>query len=78
MGEAGGRAASDRDQGWSLSARPAGDGVRLEVGLPDVAGKPVTAILILDRAEARAFAKALLAAAGDATERTFPAPADGA
>lgn len=59
------------ERGWSLSARAAGAGVRLELFLPDLDGKPVTAVIALDRAEARAFARALLAAAGDATERTF-------
>lgn len=63
-----------QDRGWSLSAAAAGDGVRLELGLPDLGGKPVTAILSLSRAEARAFARTLLAAAGDAAERTFPRP----
>lgn len=63
------------ERGWSLSARAAGEAVRLELGLPDIDGKPVTAVLTLDRAEARAFARALLAAAGDATERTFAPPA---
>lgn len=57
---------------WSLSVASVGDDVRLELGLPDLGGQPVTAILTLDRVEARAFARALLAAAGDATERTFP------
>lgn len=62
------------ERGWSLSARADGEGVRLELGLPDLGGRPVTAILSLDRTEARAFARALLAAAGDATERTFVGP----
>ncbi|ACB79613.1 conserved hypothetical protein [Methylorubrum populi BJ001] len=62
------------ERGWSLSARAEGEGVRLELGLPDLGGRPVTAILSLDRTEARAFARALLAAAGDATERTFVGP----
>jgi hypothetical protein len=30
--------------------------------------------LSLDRAQARAFGRSVLAAAGDALERTFPAP----
>ncbi|TXN40969.1 hypothetical protein FV232_07105 [Methylobacterium sp. WL30] len=60
------------ERGWSLSAAAAGDGVRLELGLPDLDGKPVTAILSLSRAEARAFARTLLAASGDAAERSFP------
>ncbi|WP_438345280.1 hypothetical protein [Methylorubrum populi] len=62
------------ERGWSLSTRAEGEGVRLELGLPDLGGRPVTAILSLDRTEARAFARALLAAAGDATERTFVGP----
>ncbi len=57
--------------GWSLSASAVAEGVRLELALPDLGGQPATAALILDRAEARAFARALLAAAGDAAERTF-------
>lgn len=60
--------------GWSLQASAVPDGVRLELALPDLGGTPVTAAIVLDRAEARAFARALLAAAGDATERTFPKP----
>ncbi|CAO4168564.1 hypothetical protein CLBKND_01217 [Methylorubrum aminovorans] len=63
-----------REAGWSLSATPEGEGVRLELGLPDLSGRPVTAVIRLDRGEARAFARALLAAAGDATERTFVEP----
>jgi hypothetical protein len=68
-----GGGASAGERGWSLLARAEGEGVRLELGLPDVGGQPVTAVLSLDKTEARAFARALLAAAGDATERTFPA-----
>ncbi|GEP08423.1 hypothetical protein [Methylobacterium gnaphalii] len=70
-GPGGGSSANER--GWSLLARAEGDGVRVELGLPDLGGAPVTAVLRLDKTEARAFARALLAAAGDATERTFPA-----
>ena len=65
-----------REPGWSLSATAEGEGVRLELGLPDLGGRPVTAVIRLDRGEARAFARALLAAAGDATERTFFGPQD--
>lgn len=57
-----------------MSASPVADGVQLTLGLPDLGGSPVTAILTLDRTEARTFARALLAAAGDAAERTFPSP----
>lgn len=63
-----------QERGWSLSATAAGDRVRLELGLPNLDGRPVTAILSLSRAEARAFARAMLAAAGDAAERSFPRP----
>jgi hypothetical protein len=64
--------AHDRD--WSLSVATRADGVQVEIGLPDVAGQPFTAILALDRDEARTLARALLAAAGDAIERTFSTP----
>lgn len=64
----------DGDGGWSLQATAVNAGVRLDLGLPDIGGGRVTAAIVLDRAEARAFARALLAAAGDATERTFPKP----
>lgn len=76
MGQSGRQAggAGGSDQGWSLTATAAGDGVQIRLGLPDVAGEPVTAILALSRAEARAFARSVLAAAGDAAERTFPRP----
>ncbi|GJE62225.1 hypothetical protein [Methylobacterium trifolii] len=74
MGEPGQAGDGGTERGWSLSATPTADGVRLELGLPDLSGSPVTAALVLDRAEARAFARALLAAAGDATERTFSHP----
>lgn len=74
MSEPGKGSGMGGERGWSLSATPEGEGVRLELGLPDLDGRPVTAILSLDRAEARAFARALLAAAGDATERTFVTP----
>lgn len=66
--------AHDRD--WSLSVAAGAEGVQLEIGLPDVAGQPFTAILALDRDEARLLARALLAAAGDAIERTFSTPPD--
>lgn len=76
MSEPGTGGATGPERSWSLSARAEGEGVRLELGLPDLDGRPVTAILRLDRTEARAFARALLAAAGDATERTFVGPAE--
>lgn len=63
---------SDRD--WTLRVTPTEAGVRLELDLADLDGAPVTAAIALDRAEARHFARAMLAAAGDAAERTFPHP----
>ena len=60
---------------WSLSVAPSADGVELALDLKDLGGQPFTAILALDRVEARHLARALLAAAGDAAERTFPRPA---
>lgn len=78
MRESGRRTEGGPDgQGWSLSATPMADGVRLELALPDLNGAPASAVLVLERSEARAFARALLAAAGDAAERTFRTP-DGA
>jgi hypothetical protein len=68
---------SERD--WTLRVAPTEAGVEIEFGLSDLGGEPVTARIALDRTEARHFARALLAAAGDAAERTFPHPrvADG-
>ena len=64
----------DGDGGWSLQATAVKAGVRLDLGLPDLGGGRIAAAIVLDRTEARAFARALLAAAGDAAERTFPEP----
>ena len=66
--------AGSQNRDWSLSVTAAEQGVRVEIGLPDVAGQPFTAILTLDRDEARVLARALLAASGDAIERTFLSP----
>ena len=57
--------------GWALAARPIAGGVSVEF---DVPGRDIAAAIALTRDEARDFARALLAAAGDATERTFPHP----
>lgn len=57
--------------GWTRSARAIVDGVEVELAIP---GRDITAAIALTRDEARAFARAILAAAGDATERTFPHP----
>ncbi|GJD99398.1 MULTISPECIES: hypothetical protein [Methylobacterium] len=64
---------SDRD--WTLRVAPTEAGVEIQLALADLGGQPVTAVIALDRAEARHLARALLAAAGDAAERTFPHPA---
>jgi hypothetical protein len=58
---------------WTIEALPAGAGVDLRLVLP-IDGKPVTVVLSLDRAQARAFGRSVLAAAGDALGQTFPAP----
>ena len=41
----------------SAAAVASGDGVQVRIGLPDLDGRPVTAVLALDRTEARAFAR---------------------
>ncbi len=61
------------DEEWTIEALPTDAGVDLRIVLP-VEGETVTAVLSLDRAQARAFGRAVLAAAGDALDRTFPAP----
>lgn len=57
--------------GWALAARAIAGGVALQL---DVPSRDLTAAIDMTRDEARAFARAILAAAGDATERTFPHP----
>jgi hypothetical protein len=57
--------------GWALAARAIAGGVALQL---DVPGRDFTAAIDMTRDEARAFARAILAAASDATERTFPYP----
>lgn len=57
--------------GWALAARAVAGGVALQL---DVPGRDLIAAIDMTRDEARAFARAILAAAGDATERTFPHP----
>ncbi len=56
-----------------MEALPSEAGVDLRITLP-VEDKSLTAVLSLDRAQAREFARSVLAAAGDAMERTYPAP----
>ncbi len=58
---------------WTIEALPTEAGVDLRIVLP-LDGETVTAVVSLDRAQARAFGRSVLAAAGDAMERTFPAP----
>ncbi len=57
---------------WSVEAIATATGVDLRIVLP-VGSERLTAVLSLDRAQARALGRAVLAAAGDALERTFPA-----
>lgn len=59
---------------WSLDVEPTADGVRLLIAVPEIAPGTTAVALAIDRAEARTFAREILAAAGDATERTFPRP----
>ena len=56
---------------WTLASQATADGVRLTFTVP---AQGVDAAIALTREEARTFARWLLAAAGDATERTFPHP----
>ncbi len=59
-----------QDSDWSIEAIATEAGVDLYITLPGD-GEPLTAVLSLDRAQARAFGRSVLAAAGDAVERTF-------
>ena len=59
---------------WTLGSQATADGVRLTFAVP---AQGVEAAIALTREEARTFARGLLAAAGDATERTFPHPSIG-
>ena len=61
------------DREWTIEAVPSEMGVDLRIVLP-TEGEPLIAVLRLDRTQARALGRAVLAAAGDAMERTFPAP----
>ena len=58
---------------WSIEAVSSADGVDLRITLPAEDGI-LTAVLTLDRAQARSFGRSVLAAAGDALERTYPTP----
>ncbi len=61
------------DEEWSIEAIATEAGVDLHITLPGD-GDPLTAVLSLNRAQARAFGRSVLAAAGDAVERTFRPP----
>jgi hypothetical protein len=50
---------------WIIEAVPSEAGVDLRITLP-IEGETLTAVLNLDRAQARSFGHAVLAAAGDA------------
>ncbi|MFK5597643.1 hypothetical protein ACFZ8E_11620 [Methylobacterium sp. HMF5984] len=56
---------------WSIEAIPTSSGVELVVKVPS---RGIELALPTSRAGARDFARGVLAAAGDATERTFPQP----
>lgn len=56
---------------WSLESRPTADGVELVLSIPEMA---IAVTLQATRADARRFADAVRAAAGDGTMRTFPHP----
>ncbi len=58
---------------WTIEAVPSEVGVDLHIKLP-LEGETLKAVLRLDRAQARVFGRSVLAAAGDAIDRTFPAP----
>ena len=58
---------------WTIEAIPSEAGVDLRIVLP-IEGETLTAVLSLDRAQARSLGHLVLAAAGDAVARTFPAP----
>lgn len=67
------RAIPPDESDWSIEARPTATGVDLEVGFT-LGGERTKLRLAVGRADAREFARTTLAAAGDATERTFPRP----
>jgi hypothetical protein len=58
---------------WSIEAIPSADGVDLRITLP-TENDTLTAVLTLDRDQARTFGRSVLAAAGDALKRTYSAP----
>jgi hypothetical protein len=55
---------------WTIEALPADAGVDLRIVLP-ADGEPVTVVSSPDRAQARAFGRSVLAAAGDAWTGPF-------
>lgn len=61
---------------WSIDVETTETGVALVVVF-DLAGVPTRAKLDMDRPDSRLFARAVLAAGGDATERTFTGGSSG-
>jgi len=61
---------------WSLDVEATTDGIAL-VLVYDLAGQPTRLRLGMDRPDSRVFARAVLAAGGDATERTFTGGSSG-
>lgn len=61
---------------WSLDVERTDDGIAL-VLVYEIAGQPFRLRLGMDRPDSRMFARAVLAAGGDATERTFTGGSSG-
>ena len=59
------------DPTWTIEAIATPEGVELVVKVP---ARGIELTLPTNQASARTFARGVLAAAGDATERTFPQP----
>lgn len=57
---------------WTLEPIATPAGVALVLTIPEMSASTIQ--LAISRSEARAFARGILAAAGDAAERTFPRP----
>lgn len=61
---------------WSLEVEKTADGVALFL-VYEISGEPTKLRLGMDRTDSRRFARAVLAAGGDATERTFTGGSSG-
>lgn len=57
---------------WTLEPIATATGVALVLTIPEMSASTIR--LAISRTEARTFARGILAAAGDAAERTFPRP----